>query len=138
MTDDKLTPDFEIELQVPESTLERIAPEQPQLPIAQIDPLAKFPGVPETRIIEACGLLPRFVLADDAPIRANLEHCYAFGVHEITGGTIDPDGTHHYPEDPDLYPLMVIRKGAERMFIYEAAIVGILGDDGATFVTRLD
>ena len=138
MTDDKLTPDFEIELQVPESTLERIAPEMPAAPIAQIDPLAKYPHASPARILEACGLIPRFVLADDAPIRANLEHCYAFGVHEITGGSVDADGTHHYPEDPDLYPYMVIRKGDERLFIYPSAICAILGDDGSTFVTRLD
>lgn len=128
-------PDFIEELKIPQATLDAINPMS--LPV-QFDPLDKFPNVPQARLVEACGILPHFVLTDDAPIRANLEHCYQFGIHESSGGSIDPDGMYHFPGDPDLAPMAVIRKGEERMFIYRSAIVAILGDDGSCFVTRCD
>ena len=126
---------FVITLPIPEATLRAM---NPAPAVVQFDPLGKYPGIPKARLADACGLLPHFVLTDDAPILANLEACYQFGIHENQRAMIDPDGMYHYPGDPDMAPFAVVRKGTERMFIYPNGVVAILGDDGSAFVTRLD
>ena len=110
------------------------------------DPLKKYKGQP---LREAMGLIPYFIIeaAVEGPQSARevldaMNRTYGFGGPEMTGGTIEEDGTHTYPGDPDLYPYAKFNlSGAEGtiadVFVDPYAIVAVR-DDKETLVTRMD
>lgn len=107
-----------------------------------IDPHDKFNGAPESRILEACGLIPMWV-ADwirsptQKTLKEYLDDVYGFGLYEMTGGRIDDNGAYHYPDDPTLYPLIQIETDEGTFFMYEYSIVAIPTVNGY-FITRMD
>lgn len=109
-----------------------------------IDPNNKFPGVEQARILEACGLIPGWIMdwtlnhSEDLPLKDYLDQTYGFGLYAMgEKTTIDPDGTYHYPEDPDLHPLISFTTPLGTLYMYQYAIVAIPTEDGL-FVTRMD
>ena len=110
------------------------------------DPLKKYKGQP---LREAMGLIPYFIIeaATRGPTGARevldyMNEAYGFGGPEMTGGTIEEDGTYTYPEDPDLYPYAKFNlSGPEGsiadVFVYPYAIVAVR-DDKETLLTRMD
>jgi len=106
-----------------------------------IDPLGKFSQTSEKSIIEACGIIPYWIVNGDhdKKIMDIFREKYSFGIHEMTGATILNNGTYLYPEDPPLYPLIRLHRGGEVMFQYDHAIVAVTRPDtGETFITRMD
>lgn len=108
----------------------------------KFDPLNHFQNVPQSRIIEALGVLPFWVCHPsywDHPLQEALELQYQFGpLINLERATVTPEGIHHYPGDPDQYPLISIKRGDETFYQYEHAIVAIINAQGTSFVTRMD
>lgn len=107
---------------------------------AFIDPLDKY-NAPDEQLLEACGLLPYWVVDDrymDLPLKEALDKQYQFGLYEITGGKVDSLGIYKYPEDPELYPILVIVRKDETFFQYPYGMVAIVQEDGSSFVCRMD
>lgn len=88
-----------------------------------------------------CGILPDWAANQDFEeldaYRA-FEKQYSFPIYTIDKGTIDDNGVYHYPEDPDLYPLIKMIRGDEVLYFYEHAIVGIVHRDNSRTVIRMD
>ena len=117
---------------------------------SRFDPLKRFPNATKQALVEACGLIPYFVLeaATVAPEGAagvleamNNAYGFAIGIN-LTGGTVSDEGVYRYPEDPDLYPIARFDvdgpEGAiASVFIYQCAIVAVR-DNKETLVTRMD
>ena len=118
---------------------------------AIIDPTGHFvgKGVEKERLVEACGLIPIFIdyaeHREAETAREVFEYMveeYGFGGHEWPADkhSVDPEtGVYSYPEDPDLYPLVLFEvDGCDvDVYIYQHAIVSIVGDD-ETIVCRMD
>jgi hypothetical protein len=110
------------------------------------DPLSKFGGknTKNPRIREACGLLPFFALQGPGPMAWNMEKNYNFFYGWSIGSTtVTEDGVHHYPGDPDMYPLCridaVTEEGQkETIFIYDHAMVAHMLDGEFQGSTRMD
>jgi hypothetical protein len=108
-----------------------------------LDPCAEFTTTSDNDIAETCGILPYWIINETNEKLTMLEifnEQYSFGVHEMTGGTINTEtGVYSYPEDPDLIPLIKLEKQGETMYQYHYGIVAIVNDTtDETFVTRLD
>lgn len=103
-------------------------------------------GYTHRSIREECGLLISWALQrnPDISIKETLIGAYGYGVYEMTGSTVDDQGVHSYPEDPDLYPLISITdtETSEIVYVYQFGIVAFThpstDPDKATFVTRMD
>lgn len=105
------------------------------------DPLNKYPA--DADLLEACGLLPIFAMDPEhihLPLREAMETQYGFGpLSEIKGSTITDTYTYEYPEDPPLYPYVIITRGDEVFVQYPYGIVAFIDQQtGDTFVTRMD
>ena len=108
--------------------------------IYELDPLEQFTDVEPQRLIDAMGVLPAWVdPADPRPARLQFETKYRFGVTEIPGVEVMPDGTWSYPGDPVLHPIAKIERAHEIVYFYRGAFVAIVQkSDGASFATRMD
>ena len=108
----------------------------------KFDPLNKLPDTPDEVISEACGILPLWLVnaPDDEKMLDTFKREYQFPFSESTGGKLDTDGTYLYPEDPPLYPLLMVYKPStkETYYQYSYAWVAIEQEDGSTYFTRLD
>lgn len=110
------------------------------------DPLSKFGGknMPNPRLREACGILPRFALVGDGPLHKNMENNYQFfDQWRKTETTVSEVGVYRYPGDPDMYPLCqidaVTAEGQkETIFIYDYAMVAYMLDGEFQGSTRMD
>ena len=110
-----------------------------------IDPTNHY-DVDEHALVEACGFLPLWAVHHELfnmPVKDAMEYAYRkqAGVPELfpmTGGQVDENGVYHYPEDPDLNPLMKIERMDETMWIYPYGIVCFENFDDSTFITRMD
>ena len=103
-----------------------------------IDPLKKFNVPPET-IIEACGIIPNWVFNKSLMHIDTLEALktqYQFPTYPM-GGEIDKEGIYHYPEDPDLYPLVKMVRGEDIIYQYDYGIVAVITPDKVTII-RMD
>ncbi len=106
-----------------------------------IDPLNKYPHVSEENLIATLGFIPGWALNsefEDKPLKEALDVQYGFGLYEMTGSTIEEDGTWKYPEDPDLFPILELKRGNETLYQYEHGLVAIVQEDGSSFCTRMD
>jgi len=105
-----------------------------------VDPLGKFPEVPMMNILNACGFIPEWLINEPVaePIMDMLNRVYPYGIPMMSGGTIEKDGVHKYPNDPDLYPLIKVERGDDVIYQYEHAIVAIVFESGAYYITRMD
>lgn len=118
---------------------------------ATLDPHNKFP-FKEEQIIQACGYLPGWAaqyftaLAQsdeiDMSLREHMDDMYGFGMYESKQTTITDDLVHQYPEDPDLYPLLVMetRDGDGPMMVqYQHGLVSFReSPEDEWFSTRMD
>ena len=116
-----------------------------------IDPQDHFPQLP-SELFTWCGLCPPWFIDwsltnqqegwDNAdPLKDYMDLAYGFGLYEMTGGTIDPETLlHSYPEDPDLYPLLVMgNNGVQQYIQYEHAIIALRDKEiDPWFITRMD
>ena len=93
-------------------------------------------------IKEECGILMTWAAhrEPDQSIKEGLLSMYQYGVHEMTGGTIDEEGIYSYPEDPPLAPLLSISEQStgEIVYVYPYGIVAFTHPDEDTYVTRMD
>jgi len=116
-------------------------PEQPLLQ-AVADPLDKFQDIETNRLINACGLIPGWVLNPASwgeTLIETLSRNYPFGLHPMPPGSKIENKVHKYPEDPDLYPLLEITRRDETLLQYQYGIVAVLDPDGQTvLITRMD
>lgn len=90
---------------------------------------------------EELGFLPMWAMNPtfrDLSLRDALEQQYGLPLYEISGGTLDKDGTYRYPGDPPLAPLIRIDRGDEVFYQYPHAIVVIVDAQGGIFATRMD
>jgi len=107
-----------------------------------IDPLKAYTHRSAQALIEACGvLLPWASEAAilQAPFYAHFEEVYPYGLHKMTGGTVDKTGLYEYPGDPPLSPVIQVSSPSEICFLYPSAIVAIYNkQSGDSFVTKVD
>ena len=111
-----------------------------------IDPMEKFPGIGPNDLYEMGGYLnswireTEFLHTEDRPVtmKDSLLAHYPYFMGEMTGGTLSEKGVFSFPGDPDLYPVIKYYFGEEKCFIFRHAIVGIINEDGSTWVTRMD
>lgn len=88
------------------------------------------------RLYDVTGYLIGWAIMPDhyeLPLKETFNTCYQHGGgwQPMKGFTIDDDtGVMSYPDDPDLYPIMEIRRGNELCYIYQHAFVSIRGDKG--------
>ena len=111
--------------------------------IVIIDPLLKHGEWTQKQIIEMLGLVPNWAaegLVNDADggMKETLINNYPYYGGAMTGGTIEEDGTYHYPEDPPLYPLVSMRGKNETFFMYEYGMVAVRTDAGNHWMARFD
>ena len=112
----------------------------------KVDPYGKFTHATNMDIIKSCGYLTQWILeaekfhTDEEPVtmKDRLLKNYVYYLGELDGGRLTPDGLYMFPGDEDLYPLVKFEFNGERCFIFKYAIVGIIFDNGETFVTRMD
>lgn len=112
-----------------------------------VDPKTQFADAPVERVIAACGYLTYWALDYftskrlGPTLKAHMEECYGFGLlHPVPEAAQIKDSVFTYPNDPDLYPYMLIEKGGEpptRCLIYPHAIIAF-EENGQTFITRMD
>ncbi len=111
-----------------------------------MDPLNKFPGAEHNWLLKACGFLPQWIMEAEGmsyeeeyvTMKDRLLANYVYFMGELTGGELHSDGSYSYPEDPTLFALVKFEFNGEKCFIFEHAIVGIINQDGSTWVTRMD
>lgn len=104
------------------------------------DPLNKFNYLDDSMIMEMCGLIPLWASNPEyatVSLREALDMQYGFGLFAMKGGAVTDDGVFKYPDDPDLYPLLRIKRFGEVLYQYEFSIVAIVHNEG-TLVTRMD
>ena len=105
----------------------------------KVDPLDKFVGQFPQALIEACGIIPQFINKDAEDIVAEAVGAYGFGDYPMIGATIAEDGTHSYPEDPDMYPYMSCETGDYKIYIYAYGITAFCNTvTGVTVIHRFD
>ena len=112
---------------------------------AIFDPTNSFPNVSDEKLLQACGLIPVWVLewrglhSETRTLREHLEECYPFGMEECTLFTINSDASLSYEGDPDEKPILKLEfpDGTE-IYQYLHAWVMIVEPGKPNFVTRLD
>ena len=111
-----------------------------------LDPTNHHEGVPDSRLIEALGIVPSFVAYaavehTEATARAILDamaEAYGFYMGDMEGGTVDAEGVYQYPDDPPLYPLVRWKLDDDvTVYMYQFAIVAVQDKDN-TIITRMD
>lgn len=106
--------------------------------IIEVDPLNHYTSVPDRALLEACGMILYWIVEDDSDtLQEQVNKNYQFGMYEMKGGTVTPEGIYEYPEDPPLYPLVKWERGDEVAYMYPHAIMSFI-HKGVTFVTRVD
>jgi len=104
-----------------------------------IDPTNNFEGVDPDKLVKSVGYIPTFINPESDDVVKEALHHYGFGGPEMTGGTIEEDGTYKYPEDPDLYPLCKGYAGDKLIFIYQFGIIAFVDTEGdGSVVHRFD
>ena len=112
----------------------------------KVDPTSHFKGVPQSRLVEALGIVPSFVAyaaveAPEATARAVLDamaEVYGFYMGDMEGGSVDAEGVYSYPDDPPLYPLVRWKLDDDvTVYMYQFAIVAVK-DGNETIIARLD
>lgn len=105
-----------------------------------VDPLNEFTHISGKKLLEACGFLPGWVVADKflhLPLQEALDKQYCCGLFPMEG-EITKEGIFTYPGDPDLHPFLKINRGDEIFYQYRNAIVGIVNEKGEVYITRMD
>lgn len=117
--------------------------------IISIDPTKSFAGANKDRILDACGLIPMFVVdafsagkATTKDVYGSMVESYGFGDMSSTDwGTVEPDGTYvsSYDEDEDLKPLIELSfpENPVKVYVYQYAIVAVVDPDN-TIISRMD
>ncbi len=106
----------------------------------ETDPLSKYQGVDDYKLMNACGILTQWLVygTDDSLQRRLLDE-YAFYNGPMTGGTLSREGLYQYPEDPEMYALVKFESDTEICFVFDYGIVGIFfKETGDTWITRMD
>ena len=84
-------------------------------------------------------MLPGFLSeTDPATLRTQMTEGYGMPVSEIDGGTVSAAGVYRFPGDPDLYPMALLARDEEQVYIYAYGIVAFVSPDCPTWVTRMD
>ena len=96
--------------------------------------------------IEWCGLIPEFIQAAVYAETLGAEQfmdkmCeeYGFGRHEMGGELSDSGGIYRYPDDPDMYPIVMfmIPDCKVDVYVYNYGIVAV-EDMENTIIVRMD
>jgi len=108
-----------------------------------VDPLEKYDGFDKERIVQSCGIIPMWVCNPEfmgISLVDSLKTQYQFPMNNYwnLGGTLDPDGTFNFTDDPPSYPLMKIIRGNEIFYMYEYAQVIIIQENGKIYKSRMD
>lgn len=109
------------------------------------DPISRHPSFTQEHIDDLCGFLQPWsqeALSDYTTLEEVKEAIASqrgYPHIESKESTIDADGRHHYPDDPDMFPVMHIRSEFVEIFIYEYAII-VFRDTKSKefFCTRMD
>lgn len=97
-------------------------------------------------LLDACGFIPVWVQewlddedVDEEDLSTYLAQRYGHPCFEYPmEGTVQEDGRYTYPSDPDLYPLMSVYVGEERLlYMYQYGIVAVPVGDSHVIV-RMD
>jgi len=101
-----------------------------------------YPRFTERALVEACGLIPSFVMniGQDQDIVEGLTEQYGFGTLIPMVGKIEGSICKSpYEEGSDLYPYMLLTTETADLYIYPYGIVSIVYKDSRdTFITRMD
>ena len=115
-----------------------------------IDPTNNWPKDKRPRLVAACGLLPMFFvdainkgLIGTQEVYDDMVKTYGFGdfsgpswgsINEETGVYVSS-----YEEDEDLAPMVTMDSlDGPTLYIYQHAIIGLVGPDGVQIVSRMD
>ena len=104
-----------------------------------LDPTGKY----KNPSFESLGYIPEFVAHGDIVeqgFKVGLENQYCMPLYRMEGGSIDEEGLHHYPEDPDMIPIVIYESPKEKCYQYDYGIIAIITKDNSVpdFVTRMD
>ena len=114
------------------------------------DPTHTYTHIPQARLVAACGLLPQILTdavgEDPEDTKALYEAAvklYGYGDYSkaFAGGTVDDAGIYRseFEEDPPMHPLLMgITGKGQDIYLYQYAMVAIVGRDGTTIITRMD
>ena len=75
---------------------------------------------------------------DMGEVIENIMDNYGYPSSEMKGGTLYPDGTYDYPQDPEMVPNMVIHIVAGRIYSYDYGMFSFFDNYGGTKMYRLD
>ena len=113
-----------------------------------IDPNSNFNGVPEERLMAACGLIPAWLATYSCKetrasnnLKDHLDKEYTFGMFPMEGGKVNDNLSYSFPEDPDLHPLMHYKNHeteAEFIMFQHAMCAVRQTPNDEWFVTRMD
>ena len=115
------------------------------------DPIQAHTGVPHKGLEAACGLIPFFVQdvayagpEDAAEAFKLMVENYGFPVSDMLvegEGTIESDGTHKFPGDPDQAPYVSYELEDTptqiQIMVYQYGFV-VVRDNDSTYMTRMD
>ena len=96
--------------------------------VVTVDPTGSFDAALPERLVDACGILiTRATLALQQEHTAGrvanaMNDQYAFPAFRWEDPEILADGTYRYDGDPDLKPMVKLRKGKVSVFIYQKPV----------------
>jgi hypothetical protein len=89
--------------------------------------------------IEHWGYIPSFLSeSDPRSAKEQFNANYVSGWTPFNGHRMDDHHGLHYPGDPVMYPLSILRFREERIFLYPHAWVVVIQPDGSWESARLD
>lgn len=113
-----------------------------EIPIScLVDPHNKFWHLDDMTMMNLLGSVLGWAgnkLYEDLDLRKSLVTQYKFNMDEWDNCKITHSGVLKFSSDPDQYPLLMAIRGNETLYQYDNAIVGIVQEDGSSFVCRMD
>lgn len=107
-----------------------------------LDPLSKFENYTPDDIMDVCGFIPQWLVAEELieyDALTALDKAYQWGpLTHLEKSVVNEDGSYSYPGDPDMYPLIIIKRGKDTVIQYQYGMVAIKVDDKPFVVTRMD
>lgn len=114
----------------------------------ELDPAHNFRNVSATHLLNACGLIPHWIIAfvaehpdSDRPLQDVVDEEYGFGLYEFDSMDINDDMelvSLTYPDDEPFKPFLKVSFKGAHLIQYDCGMLAFVSPAGELFVTRAD